>query len=87
MYILTQNETAVINSDAFGLFSARQDHDIYDKEGGYVILASAGPEAKPVRLAKYRKRGEAVDALKSLYIALSSGDDYFDMPEPEDDDE
>ena len=85
MYILVQNGMKIINSDAYGLFSVRQDNDVYDRSGGYVIIACAGQEDKPIRLAKYRERDEAKEVLRDLYIAISSGDAYYEMPEPEDD--
>lgn len=88
MYIYTQNELSIVDSEAFGLFSIQKDRgDIYDKKEGYVILAQTGPDAKPVRLGKYTSRGEAKEILLALYSALADGSEPFDMPEEEEGDE
>lgn len=68
MYIMTNNESQVINSDFVERFV------IVEKPDAALIVASytSASEPPPVTIGRYKDRKEAKDALRDMFSALAS---------------
>lgn len=77
MYIMTNNETQIINSDFVERFV------IVEKPDAALIIASytSANEPPPVTIGRYKDRKEAQDASKDMFYALASKFDCYTMPD------
>lgn len=74
MYLLTENEREIVNTDFVERFC------LADKDDATLVVASYSHARPPVTMARYRNTKEAEDALQELFTALGAGRECFSFP-------
>lgn len=74
MYIMSQSETTVLNSDCFSGFSVKNNMTEF-----CVVVWSDKKE--PITIGRYNSETDARFVLKEIYAALKMGYDGYGLPQ------